>query len=43
MTFDAASGKYEYEDIALLHINKQQSQVLGFTELAASEKKISVS
>ena len=43
MTFAAASGQYEYEDIALLHINKQQSQVLGFTELAASEKKISVS
>ena len=43
MTFAASSGQYEYEDIVLLHINKQQSQVLGFTELAASEKKISVS
>ena len=40
MTYASNSAQYEYEDIVLLHVSRQQSQVLGFTE-EASGKKIS--
>jgi len=44
MTYGNSSDSeyYDYTDIMFLHINRQCSQVLGFTELAAEDKKISV-